>query len=431
LTQGYGYYILWKNVAYSDIISMATIGVGIGISAAKDQMQAIKEAAGQARVSLDKDKIDLVMVFSTIEFAHSIILKTIAEFFAPAPVIGCSSLAIISHQGIFKYGLAVLLVSLPEGAYFNTGLVKKISAQSAATAGGALAEKLLYGFQNTPRAFGVLFSDGLIQDGPGIIIGLQERLGLSFPIIGASASDNLAFQKTFIYFNQDVYNDSVCGMLWGGKIAFGLGIKHGWKPLGKPRRITKSHGNIVQEIDNEPAVKIYQEYFAKNTAALKKDLKHISILYPIGIYLAGEEEYTLRNLLFVEDDGSLVFQGDVPQETTMRLMIGSKESCLTATHQAIGEAKRSLVGHAPGLVLVFNSASRMLLLGRRTNQELDIIKEGFGKDTPLIGIYTYGEQAPLSSIDYLGRTHFHNQTITILAIGTKNGRAESGHYPRA
>jgi len=48
---------------------------------------------------------------------------------------------------------------------------------------------------------------------------------------------------------------------------------------------------------------------------------------------------------------------------------------------------------------------------------LEIIKEKLGKDTPIIGIYTYGEQAPLRAVNYQGRGYFHNQTIAILGIG--------------
>jgi len=63
--------------------------------------------------------------------------------------------------------------------------------------------------------------------------------------------------------------------------------------------------------------------------------------------------------------------------------------------------------------MVFDSASRFTLLGRQASRELEIIKAVFGENTPLIGIYTYGEQAPLKSINYLGRSYFHNQSINV------------------
>ncbi len=64
-----------------------------------------------------------------------------------------------------------------------------------------------------------------------------------------------------------------------------------------------------------------------------------------------------------------------------------------------GEAKKGLSGPIMDLekkemknfVLVFDSISRYMFLRRDANKELEIIKERLDKDTPLIGIYTYGE----------------------------------------
>jgi hypothetical protein len=222
-----------------------------------------------------------------------------------------------------------------------------------------------------------------------------------------------------------MYGDSAVGMLLGGKLSFGLGIKHGWRPLGKPRTVTKSKGNIVYEIDNNPAVKIYEDYFGKSLDELRKEIRRISILYPIGIFLPGEKEYLLRNTLSIENDGALRFQGNVIEGSLIRLMIGTKESCLKATQEAVDEVKRDLLianlefkkREMNKFVLVFDSVSRYLLLKRDAEKELEIIKEGVGDNTPIMGIYTYGEQAPLMATSYQGHAYFHNQTIAVLAIG--------------
>jgi len=391
--------------------------VGIGLSTEKNLNRAVQSAIKQAAKNIGPEKINLAIVFSSTEFVHSTILKTIRQLLGPIAVVGSSSIAIISNQGIFKQGLVIMLLSLSEGLYVNTAFVDEMNAKPN-DAGERLGEKLLSTFKNTPRHLGIIFSDGLTRHGTGFLYGLQQRMGRSFPLVGASIGDDLTFKKTSLYFNQGVLNDAACGTLWGGKVNFGLGIKHGWKPLGKPRYVTKSYGNTVYEIDGLPAVNIYKEYFAAGVDQLKKDLKRISIFYPIGIYLPGEEEYLLRNILSIEKNGSLIFQGNVPEGSPIRLMIGTKESCLAATRQALKEAKESFTGHAMNFVLVFNSISRYILLGRRAHKELAIIKEELGEETPIIGIYTYGELAPLKAVNYQGRTYFHNQAITILGIGS-------------
>ena len=166
------------------------------------------------------------------------------------------------------------------------------------------------------------------------------------------------------------------------------------------------------------ASKLYEEYFSYSLNELKKELKHISVLYPIGIYLAGEKEYLLRNILSIQDDGAIVFQGEVPENSEIRLMIGTKESALEATRQAFKEAKKNLIGKTISFFLIFDSISRYILLGRNALQELEILKNELDNQAiPIIGLYTYGEQAPLTAINYRGRAYFHNQTITVLAIG--------------
>jgi len=391
--------------------------VSFGFSQLKEHIQATNEAVGRAIIGLRGKPASLAFIFTSAEFAHPLVLKTANNLLGGIPVLGCNSSGIITGGGIFKYGIAILLLSLSQQTFFNTAAVKNINRDTSLLSGKELGSKLLYGFKEVRRSLTIIFSDKLITEGTNLINGLQENLGRSFPLIGASGADNFANQKTFQYFNNELLTESCCGILFGGKFNFGFGIKHGWKPLGKMRYVTKSSSNVIKEIDGSPAVKLYEDYFAKDAMELAKELRRISIFYPIGIYLRGEKEYLLRNVISIKDDGSLVTQGDVPEESKIRLMISTEDSRLEAAIAACEEAKRNLGAQKIKFLLVFDSAARFSLLGRKQEKELCVIKNAFGENTPLVGIYTNGEQAPLKSISYLGRTYFHNQSINILAIG--------------
>ncbi|MFA6358266.1 MAG: FIST N-terminal domain-containing protein [Candidatus Omnitrophota bacterium] len=391
--------------------------VSLGFSQLKEHVQATNEAVGEAIVGLKNSPASLAFIFTSKEFAHPLVLKTANNLLGEVPVLGCNSSAIMTNQGISKYGVAILLLSLNPQTFFNTAAVKEIKNETSSSSGKELGNKLLYGFKSVPRSLTIIFSDKLITDGANLINGLQETLGKSFPLIGASGTDNLADQKNFQYFNDELLTESCCGILFGGKFNFGFGIKHGWKPLGKMRCVTNSNNNIITEIDGSPAVELYRNYFAKDTIELARELRRISIFYPIGIYLPGEKEYLLRNVISIKDDGSLVTRGNVPINSKIRLMISTEDSRLDATIAACAEAKRNLINQKVKFVLIFDSAARFSLLGQQQERELSVIKEAFGEDTPLIGIYTNGEQAPLKSISYLGQTYFHNQSINVLAIG--------------
>ncbi|MDD4894951.1 MAG: FIST N-terminal domain-containing protein [Candidatus Omnitrophica bacterium] len=395
---------------------MKMLNIGVGTSKEKDPLHAVQEAIRQAKFSMQAKKIDLAIVFGSAEFSHPLILTAIRKILGPVSLIGASSMAVISGQGIFRHGLGIMLLSIPEGTYFNTACVKDIGSRSAPSVGKELGEKLIHNFKDIRRDLSIVFSDGLIPDGSGLVYGLQEILGKSFPLAGASASDNLVFKKTHIYFNEEASSDAACGIIWGGKLNFGLGIQHGWKPLGKMHRVTKSNNNVVYEIDGAPASQIYKDYLNCDLAGLRKELKYISIFYPIGMYLEGEKEYLLRNISSIGNDDSLTFQGDVPHGSSIRVMIGTKESCLQATEVAIKEAKKDLFGRPITCAFIFDSTSRHILLGRQVKRELEIIREGIGKDIPFLGLCTYGEQAPLKAVNYQGRSHFHNQTITVVCI---------------
>ncbi|MFA5090173.1 MAG: FIST N-terminal domain-containing protein [Candidatus Omnitrophota bacterium] len=398
--------------------------IGVGLSIEQDPALAAKEACRMATSNLYNSKISLAIIFNTPSLTSSYFLKTISVALADASVIGCSAAAIISNKGIFKHGLAIIAFSFPENIYFNIASMQNIRSTEAINAGEELGEKLLYGFKGLHRDLGMIFSDSLNEAGSKFIYGLQARLGKSFPLVGASPSPDMRFGRTHLYLNQDILHDSVLGILWGGKIRFGLGIKHGWRPLGRPRVVTKIEDNIIYEIDGDPAVRIYEDYLAKDITELQKEIKRISILYPLGVYLPGEKEYLLRNITAIENDGSLRLQSNISPESSVRLMIGTKESCLEATEEAVYEAKKNFNSSLPeseekdkkNFVLVFDSLSRYMLLRRDAKRELDIIKNSFGEDTPIIGIYTTAEQAPLKAITYQGQSYMHNQSIAVLTI---------------
>jgi len=399
-----------------------SIYAGVGKSSSQDYNSALSEAIYQAKSNLKQPEISLAIIFTSPEFAHPHLLKKFRNMIGEEiPVLGVTSNAIFTDDQILNHGVIIALIGAKE-TYFNIALATD-AVENLEANGNNLGKQLLFGMRDIRRRFCLFFSDALIMDNLPFLKGLQQRLGMSFPMFGATpATNNIRVNKTYQYFNQEVLNNSIVGLLWAGNVNFGLGIKHGWKPLGRPRRVSVSDGFVIKEIEQRAAASLYQDYFAKDVPALKRELKRISCLYPLGINISGEEEYLLRNILSIRDDGSLICRGDVPVGSQVRLMIATKESCLVATEDAAREAKQAFAlqtmpkPETIQIIFVFNSASRLYLLGRQITKELEIIKSFF-PDTPIIGLCTFGEQAPLKTTYFAGKTYCHNQTIAIIAIG--------------
>jgi len=399
-----------------------SISVGVGLSTAKDTLKAINEACGEAEFNLRPRKASFALIFTTIEYTSAYTLKGIKEIVGDIPLLGSSALHLIYNSAIVKQGLIVILVGL-EKVNYTTAYVCDISKKGALRAGEELAGKLLLEVKGKQRNLCLIFGDGLINTYSELIRGLQEKLGLSFPILGANSSSNPWINKTYQYFNAKILNDSCVAVILGGNVSFGFGIRHGFKPLGRPRSITLNKGNTIFEIENKPAIKIYEDYFGRRLSELKKDIRHISVLYPIGIDIPGEEEYLLRNVASFNNDGSISCRGNIPQESSMRLMIATKESCLKAAGQSALEAKNNIEKYALfknkqiKCAFVFNDSFKYQLLGREAEKEIRTIRDALEGSYPVMGFYTSGEQAPLKSSGYYGMTRCHNQSNLVLTLG--------------
>jgi hypothetical protein len=66
----------------------------------------------------------------------------------------------------------------------------------------------------------------------------------------------------------------------------------------------------------------------------------------------------------------------------------------------------------PILNVAISCVGRRLVLGPRTEEEIEAALDGLPEGTRQIGYYSYGEISPLAS----GRCDLHNQTMTLTTI---------------
>ena len=121
----------------------------------------------------------------------------------------------------------------------------------------------------------------------------------------------------------------------------------------------------------------------------------------------------------MDEHGSITCAAEIPEGSDIRLMIGSREEAIKVAKEAAGKAVEQLDGSKPKAVVIFNCIARNKLFGERSGDEIEVIQEAVGKDTPLIGFYTYGEQAPLGGeVRNLEKCNsaFHNETVVIFVL---------------
>jgi hypothetical protein len=248
-----------------------------------------------------------------------------------------------------------------------------------------------------------------------------DSLGEHFPVVGGASGDDFKFEKTYQYLNGEVHSGTVVGLGLVGDFKIGIGVKHGWLPIGAPMKVTKSSGAVLHELDGKPAINIYRDYFGEEEAKKLQEetLAKLAITYPLGMTVAGSEEMLIRDPITVDEKGSITCAAEIPEGSEIQLMIGSREEAVKVAKVAAEKAVEQLDGLPPKAVIIFNCIARNKLFGDRSGEEIKAIQEVVGRETPLIGFYTYGEQAPLGGeVKNINKCNsaFHNETVVICVL---------------
>jgi len=183
---------------------------------------------------------------------------------------------------------------------------------------------------------------------------------------------------------------------------FRIAAEHGWRPSGQPFVITKACGEKVLEIDGRPAWERYRQLIGEITP---DNLPRSGMEHPLGFPLWGGD-FLIRDPFLTEEDGSIRFVSEVPEDSIAFLMESDEESLLKASRKAV----KNVVGpDNPRVLLIFECVSRYFLLKEVFHKEMGNLS-AFTGTAPLFGLLTFGE-----ILGWKGVPLFYNKTITVAA----------------
>lgn len=392
-----------------------SILAGVGASQNSDPSDAAKEALAQAVKPLNGTPPNLIFLLSSSTvYDQQKILDQVNQTFPQAKLIGGSTAGeITSVAGSLDSSVAIMAITADQ-MQFITGLGTDIKAD-ARKAGQNLAQNILQSAGSKPKAM-LMIPDGLSGNGADIVRGVLDIYGQDFMAAGGSAGDDYLFKKTFQYLGRQLLSNSVVGVGFAGNFSFGVGVRHGWIPIGTPRTATKSEGNILYELDNKPAVQIYEDHFGKDKNPIdnSEPLARMAITYPLGIAAPNKDGYLIRDPLTVDKSGAITMAAEIPEGSEVHIMIGSREEAIEAAEDAVKKAMSQVAGKKVKAAFLFNCIARKKLLMSKKQEEIDHIRQVLGPEVPLIGFYTYGEQAPLGG--EVVTCSFHNETDVIFLL---------------
>jgi len=234
-------------------------------------------------------------------------------------------------------------------------------------------------------------------------------------VTGGLAGDQARFEETVTVYNNEVQKKMIVAIgFYGNNLAVGYGSMGGWDSFGPDRLVTKSEGNVVYELDNQPALDLYKSYLGPQS----DELPASGLLFPLSLRLEDSEAGLVRTILAVDEKNkSLTFAGDVPQGHSVRLMKANFERLVEGASQAARMSGKKADMSQKSLAILVSCVGRKLVLKQRIEEEIESVQEILGVNAALTGFYSYGEICPLD--DQKTQCELHNQTMTITVFSEK------------
>lgn len=351
-------------------------------------------------------KDSLVIVFGAPEyFDHPEPIQELRSAYPKSTMIGCSTSGEIFDTFIFDHSMSVAVIHF-EHSRVASASTKVLEAQESFAAGQKLAKQL-----TAPDLKAVfILSNGTNINGSELVAALNENLPEEVIVTGGLAGDGDRFERTWVIRDGLPGTDYICAVgLYGDRVRVGHGSQGGWDVFGPTRRVTSSAGNVLYELDGKPALDLYKEYLGE----LASELPSSGLLFPLAVSSQpGDENSVVRTILGVDEKtNSLTFAGDIPSGSYAQLMKANFDRLINGANEAASMVG-SLAAEGPVLSIAISCVGRRLVLGERTEEELEAAIEMLPPGVKQIGFYSYGEISPLSS----GDCDLHNQTMTLTTI---------------
>jgi hypothetical protein len=354
---------------------------------------------------------DIVFAFGHTRFFEASHLETLKErWFPSAHLIGCSTAGEICEAGVSTGTLAFTAVRFDKPIQTRIGWTEIHNGDTEAAARRLAAE--LSGPGLSPELSNVLvFAPGIDVDASSFIRELKAKLGERVCITGGLAGDGDIFRRSYCLGNHRVSDRGVVALgFYGSGIVVRHGCYGGWQPFGVVRRVTKRQGNLLLELDGQPALEVYRRYLG----VLAQNLPAAGLQFPFAIVNDRHQEGGLiRSIIGIDEDrGGLIFAGDIPSDCHLRLMQADADALIHGAKLAAEGAAGSSAPH-PALALLVSCVGRRLVMASRVDEEVEAVATVFGRHTALAGFYSFGEISPLlTSADCC----LHNQTMTITTL---------------
>ena len=344
--------------------------------------------------------------FSAPDFDFRQAVKCCAKY--QIQLIGCTGSGEIHNDQISSGSMSLLLMDISKSDFQIVSFShEELNAYSS---GVRLFNDATEAFEN-PGV--IVFISGVRVVGDGVISGFKDQESdREIPIYGGLAGDNLQHAVTYIYSNEGVCDCGLAALVLNtDKIRMkGLAVS-GWKPLGQTHTVTKSANNIIYEIDHQPALDLFLNYFDNINYRLSKSegIFAIAAQYPLQIQRDDGSSFLRSLLIYDTENRALIAAGKIDPDVRFRFCPTPDLSVVEQTIGTFRELSKSLT-HIDALLMV-SCKGRHTSFGPLLEDEIKSIHNIW--NVPMTGFLSNGE---IGNSQIEGRYEFHNVTCSLLSL---------------
>jgi len=352
------------------------------------------------------DTVQLVLCFASREIlAKPGIYDTVRKKFPHAQVALSSTAGEIFNDRVQDHSFVAAAITF-KATTIATAAVNIKDFSNSYDAATALVNKL----PQQELAYILVLSDGSMVNGSELVKGLNRAVDNRILITGGLAGDGSDFSETLVGLNEQPAQGNVVAIgLYGTQLTVTHGSHGGWQTFGLEKEVTSAAGNKLFALDNKSALEIYKKYLGPEA----NNLPGSALMFPLSVIMPGSTQPVVRTILSIDnDESSMTFAGDIPPGSKVRFMKANFDmltsAAAEAAHNTMPDKKIQ-----PDFSLLVSCVGRKIILGLRTEEEVEAVQESLGNKTPVTGFYSYGEIAPFNEG---GNCRLHNQTMTITSF---------------
>lgn len=272
--------------------------------------------------------------------------------------------------------IAVMLARLPEDGF---RLVPRFD-----TAAAALAPAVAGWVAATPPALGLVHADPRNPHLPALLTGLAERSGAF--LVGGLTSSRGAYSQIC----GGLTEGAASAVLFGPAVPVMTGLSQGCAPIGPGHIITACHDNVIEEIDDRPALEVFKaEVGAEQGRDLRRAVSTIFAALPVAG--ADTPDYMVRHIIGIDAAQGWIAITDLPHPGD-RLLFTRRDraGAVQDLDRMLADIKRRLAGRQPRGALYVSCLARGPNLFGEESEELRQVQSALG-GVPLVGFFANGE----------------------------------------